>query len=442
MKPPSLSRLRRPLAFVFVEGITSIGISTTIFAVDVWVFQRTGSYTVFALIAMLAAVPGVVLSPFSGPLIDRWPRGRLLLTCAATGALVAGVAAGIAAAGAFDVPVAAAAVILLAVLQTLRLPAIMATVSMVTEADDIERISAMEESIEAGVTIASPLCGVWLLHHLGLAPLLAVATLSFAGSALLPLALSLPLRTAQRGSGAATRPHLIRELADGARWLWQRKRLRRLLLFVAILNIGATTFVTVQSPRVLLYVDATALAQILGTGGLGLLCGGIAVSITGGIRPHARAIYFGAAGIALGIFVSALSTGRFGLACGAFLFGFLHPFVNTAMQVIWRTETPVSLQGRVFSLRRMVVSGLGPLAIGLSIPLSQAVFEPALERLRSDWPAAASRLGEGQAGALGLMLAFYAVAMGLLVALFQHRRFLETDATADALDGRTSIEQV
>ena len=68
---------------------------------------------------------------------------------------------------------------------------------------------------------------------------------------------------------------------------------------------------------------------------------------------------------------------------------------------------PVEMQGRVFSLRRMIAWSFNPVSILLSIPLAHYLFAP----LVADVASPISRIwGDGEAGVLGLM----ASACGLL----------------------------
>ena len=54
------------------------------------------------------------------------------------------------------------------------------------------------------------------------------------------------------------------------------------------------------------------------------------------------------------------------------------PIVNVASQVIWQTKVDEGVQGRVFSLRRMIAQAVSPVAILLAGPLADGVFEPLL----------------------------------------------------------------
>src|SRR5687768_621944 len=90
-KAPAGAGMRAFLLIWFGQFISLIGSSLTSFALGVWVYERTGSVTQFALIALAAELPSIVVAPFLGALVDRWDRRKVMLlsdTGAALGTLV------------------------------------------------------------------------------------------------------------------------------------------------------------------------------------------------------------------------------------------------------------------------------------------------------------------------------------------------------------------
>src|ERR1700722_4715743 len=61
------------------QTLSGLGSQLTGFGLAVWVFQQTKSVTAMAMIFMAAAIPGILLSPFLGALIDRLNRKAMLL---------------------------------------------------------------------------------------------------------------------------------------------------------------------------------------------------------------------------------------------------------------------------------------------------------------------------------------------------------------------------
>lgn len=82
-----ITKNRRPIlggtwafgAVWFGQVISFIGSGLTSFALGVWVLQRTGEITQYALISMFFVLPGVLLGPLAGTLVDRWDRRKAML---------------------------------------------------------------------------------------------------------------------------------------------------------------------------------------------------------------------------------------------------------------------------------------------------------------------------------------------------------------------------
>ena len=77
------TRTSRPFGtFSFIwlgQLISVIGSGLTAFALGVWLFERTGSVTQFALIGLFSVLPRVLLSPLAGSIVDRWNRRYLMI---------------------------------------------------------------------------------------------------------------------------------------------------------------------------------------------------------------------------------------------------------------------------------------------------------------------------------------------------------------------------
>jgi hypothetical protein len=64
---------------------------------------------------------------------------------------------------------------------------------------------------------------------------------------------------------------------------------------------------------------------------------------------------------------------------GAFLSSVVIALVNASNQAIWQTKTPPDVQGRVFAVRRLLAQISGPVALIITGPLADHVFEPGLQ---------------------------------------------------------------
>jgi hypothetical protein len=61
-----------------------------------------------------------------------------------------------------------------------------------------------------------------------------------------------------------------------------------------------------------------------------------------------------------------------------FLSSLVIPLVNSSNQAIWQSKVPPDLQGRVFSVRRLIAQIVNPLGLLIAGPLADKLFEPAM----------------------------------------------------------------
>src|SRR5215470_7657169 len=72
--------------------VSRVGSGLTAFALGVWVYQRTGSATLFTLMAICTTLPDLLLSPLAGALVDRWDRRwAMILSDAGAGLCTLGI---------------------------------------------------------------------------------------------------------------------------------------------------------------------------------------------------------------------------------------------------------------------------------------------------------------------------------------------------------------
>ncbi len=86
MKIISLFAGMRTFVIIWLgQLVSTLGSGLTGFALGVWIYQETGSTTLYAFNMLANAVPNLLLSPLAGALADRWDR-RLVMIMSDAGA--------------------------------------------------------------------------------------------------------------------------------------------------------------------------------------------------------------------------------------------------------------------------------------------------------------------------------------------------------------------
>ena len=391
------------------QAVSLIGSSVTAFAAGIWVYDRTDSPAAFTFLVLAATLPGIVLLPLAGALVDRWDRRRAMLLSDAGTAAVTLVALILVSAGLFALWQVYVVAVLLSVFKAVQWPACSALVVEIGPREHLTKANGRVGLAEAlgevlGAVVAGSLYGV-----LGLRGLLLLDVVTFTA------ALGTMLWSLRRMPPPPARDRaapLTGELTAGWRYIRARPGLSGLLLFFAVHNFGMQWVIVLVPPLVLSLSGAAAYGIVEAVGWAGMVLGGAVISVTREPRHRVRAVLTVATVQA--VLVVAMGAGHAVWTAAAGMFGILagYAVTNAVTATLWQRKTPQEVQGRVFAVRRMIAWSAQPLAYATAGPLAQYAATPLVE---PGGPLAGTlgRLtGGGTAG--GIALVFLAAAPLLL----------------------------
>lgn len=419
------------VTLVVSRSISNLGSALTSFGLNVWVFQTTGSYSVFAYLALLAALPSLLFAPFAGVIADRSNKKSLLLACDLVSMLIVLIVLAFHYYGALQLSAVATAMLVLALCSELRWSTLGATISIIVPKPHLGRINGLQQSFRGTISILGPVLGAVGLNALGLNLLLALDALSFAIGVGGSLAIARDLMR-QQGGTAPAYESFWHEVTYGFRWVFAHPPLRRLLVFFMALNIGVSVFTVTLAPYILSFASNKALGVTLGLQGAGAFLSGLFLARRRKQGDHETRIIWGAVCFGLCMVAWGFSREFAALWCIAFLFGVITTVIMVSSQTIWQTEVPTQIQGKVFAVRTVLSFGLAPLSIFLSVPLALAYFAPLLDAsavLTAIWGARLS-------GALGLMVSTLGggvIACALLLLAMGGLRLAERQASPSTI---------
>lgn len=359
------------------QVVSMLGSGLTNFGLGVWVYERTGSATDFTLIYFCGTLPGLLLAPFLGVLVDRWDRRMVLL---------------IADLGAALTTVALVILLMLDRLQTwhiyglvafgtvflaFQFPAYGASMTMLVPRKDFGRAAGMTQFGASAARILAPLLAGALMPFVRLEGLIAIDLATFVFAAVTLLVVRIP-RPEKSAAGRAAGGSFLSEAAFGWRYLKLRPALLTLLAFFAVQNLFFAMAQVLTTPLVLSFAQAPQLGLVLAVGSAGALAGGLLMSAWGG--PSRR--IWGVLGFAPVMGLAFLMIGAAPwvplVAAGVFLQFFLVPIVNGSDQALWQSKVEPDVQGRVFATKQMLSQFTAPIAFLIAGPLADQVFRPLL----------------------------------------------------------------
>jgi DHA3 family macrolide efflux protein-like MFS transporter len=351
------------------QACSLLGSQLVQFALVWWLTVQTGSEVILATAAMLASLPQVFIGPFAGALVDRWDRRRVMIVADTGIALATLLLLALNVWGSMEPWHIYLLMFVRAVGGIFHWPAMQASTSLMVPEEQLSRVAGMNQTLRGALSVVSPALGAFLVGILPLYGILAidVVTALLAVVPLLFVAIPQPEEEAEEG---AKRPTVLRDMLQGFRYVWGWPGLFIILLMAMLLNFLSAPSFSLMPLLVTKHfsggvVEIGALETALG---VGLLVGGVLLSVWGGFRRRVATSMVGMIGGGVGMLVVGWTPGSlFWLAVvGIFVTGFMNPIINGPLMALIQVAVDPKMQGRVFTLVLSLATAMMPLGLALS----------------------------------------------------------------------------
>jgi MFS family permease len=387
----------------FGQLVSGIGSGLTAFAMGVWVYQQTGSAAKFTLIALLSALPALALLPIAGALVDRWDKRWTMLLSDCGSAVTVLAMLLVTVSGSLRIWHVYLCVISLSISGTFGFLAYYPAITLCVPKRLLGRVSGMTYASQATAQIASPVLGGLMIVLLGIKTIFLTDFVTFLFAIATLTLVQIPKVQTKDEEGEIARPSIIKEAIYGWTYIKERPSLLLLLFYFAGTNFVLTLALVLFSPMILSFSNPQLLGTLNSISGVGLLTGSLVMSAWGGPKDRIRGVLGFGLLVAVSLILIGLRQQVLIIAPAIFALYFAIPIVNSCSQALWQCKTAPELQGRVFSLRRMIATAMAPLAFFLAGRLSDQWFEPLLATggLLSD--SVGRMLGVGPGRGIGLI---------------------------------------
>jgi DHA3 family macrolide efflux protein-like MFS transporter len=407
--PPSSSRAL--WALIGVETMCMLGSEVSRFGVSVWIYQATHSVLSFSILVLANTVPGMLVAPVAGSLVDRHPRKQVMIASAFValfGTLI--VLAG-AATGRLSMAAIAAGAALASVAEAFQWPALAATVPLMTTEEELPRYNGFLESGRAVSNLAGPILGGLLFVILKLPGLLLVEVTTFLTATVVVSQLDIP-RPA-KAEGEAAPESLWKDSLFGLKWIGQHRPLLKFLLVAVYANFFLSIGIVLMPPYGLSFLSERAYGVTNGLFGGGMIAGGLLYAWLS--RYFRNATLFLATAVIMGAIYTSygFSRGMVSLAALNGLLAALMTIGNGAIDTLWQAKVPEAVAGRVLSAMRMVAYSTGPVSYLIAGPLTDDWVPALLARPNGFCRWVNATFGATQTGQMGFVFS----AMGVLLVI-------------------------
>jgi MFS family permease len=392
-------RHRNYRLFFSGQTVSLVGTWITRIATSWLVYRLTHSVFLLGVVGFFGQIPTLLLAPFTGVLIDRWNRHRILVVTQVLAMLQSVALAVLTLAGIITVTEILALQVVQGIINAFDTPARQTfVVEMVTDRADLPNAIALNSSMVNASRIIGPSVGGIMIAAVGEGWCFAFDAVSY-----LAVIASLLAMRLEKFSPPAANTRMLDELRTGFRYVTRFPPVRDSLLLLALVA-------TMGMPYNVLMPAIAASVLHGGPHTLGYLMTAVGVGALGG------AFYLASRRSVLGLGrVMVTATATFGVGLIAFSFSrvlwlslLLLPFVGAGMMVVMASTNTIlqtivedDMRGRVMSFYTMAFLGTAPLGSllagfaadhigptktvtlgGVACALAAVVFAARLPRLR------------------------------------------------------------
>ncbi|MGA4987029.1 amino acid adenylation domain-containing protein [Nonomuraea bangladeshensis] len=435
--------MRRFFAVAAGQAVSIIGSALTEFAVPLWIYLTTDSLVDFALFSVLALVPGMIVAPLAGTIVDRSDRRRVML---------------LGDVGAFGTQLLLGLLLWTGNLQVWHIYPLLVGLSVALAFQRVAYQSAVPQlvpkrflghangvvgMINGVAQLVVPLAAAGLMSLIGLEGILALDVISYAiaiGSLLL---IRFPATMALR-----RRETVAAELVNGLRYSWGNKGFRRMVTFFAVVNLFMAALFLMISPLVLSSGTIADVGRVSFAGGLGVFVGGLVMAVWGG--PRGRR-FRGQLMFTLTLAISAVVIGArpdlVVVTAGVFGLFLSLTLLNGVYTTIVQVKIPQRYHGRVFALNQLVAFSTLPIGYAVVAPLGTSLLEPLLADGGALADTVGRVIGTGEGRGIGLLYVLLGAAIAACVLVARRRRVLwdfdalVPDALPDDLIGFQALRE-
>jgi DHA3 family macrolide efflux protein-like MFS transporter len=357
------------------QAFSLIGSRVVQFALVWWLTQLTGSATVLATASLVALIPEIFLGPIAGAYVDRWNRRIVMIVADGLIALASLWLVYLFWMDAAQVWHVYVIMLVRAVGGSFHWPAMQASTSIMVPKEHLARVAGLNQTMNGALNIVGPPLGALLMEVL----LLYGVMLVDVGTAMLAI---LPLffvhvpqpKRDDRGVEGAESPTIWADMREGLRYIWGWPGLMALIGMAMIVKIALTPAFSLLPLLVSEHFngDAAQLSLLEAVSGVGIVAGGLILSVGGGFRRKIYTTMMGIVVLGLGFVVLGFTPGSlFWMALAStFVVGLMIPLIDGPIMAILQGTVAPEIQGRVFTLMGSLLWITSPFGLAVAGPVS------------------------------------------------------------------------
>lgn len=355
-------KLWSPSFFILWQGqlVSTIGDAIYSIALGFWILAVTGSTALMGTLMAASILPGVLVSPFAGVLIDRCNKKRLFILMDIIRGICIVLLSVFAYNGMIKIWMVFAAGILLSICGAVFTPGIQATIPDLVPKSKVQNANSIFAVVSTGSQMLGNVAGGFLFQVLG-APMLFL----FDGLSFLFSGISIPFVKIPKNK-QNKKILFLKDMSEGFSFMWHQTGLKIILIIAAISNFFS--FI-----GIVLFLPLCNSVPSLGAGkyGIGMACfmggamaGFIVLSIVS-VKPKNKMKIFAISNIMFNFSIVVSINQPFFVIMALLLAvsGFFNAAFNVLLLSTVQASTPQNVRGKVMSFLNMTTQCLTPFAM-------------------------------------------------------------------------------
>lgn len=356
------------------QSFSALGSAMTNFALVIWIYQESGSALTTSMLAVCSYAPYVVMSIFAGAVSDKWNKKTIMLVCDSFAGMCTVIVMILLKNDCLHIWHLYVINALNGLMNTIQQPACDVALTLIIPEKYYQKTSGMRSFSNSLVTVLTPAFSSALLAFAGIETVIVFDLATFI-TAFVILLFFIEIPEIKKENEKTE--NILFSIKNGILWLKKNKGILWLMIFLSAINLISSVYEAALPAMILSKSNETALGAVNSCVGIATLIGSVIATFIPEPENRVKVI--------CGCLFFSMGTENFMLAfgespvvwcIGALCGWIVIPLMNANMDVIFRTNIPAEMQGRIYSIRNTLQFFTIPVGYFLGGFLLDNFFEP------------------------------------------------------------------
>jgi len=376
-----------------------------LFALGVWIYLDSNSLTKYGIFISLAYLAELIITPAAGAIFDRLQRDKIFITCAVCLILIYIILSLVIAHNQLSELICYVLVATSSLVSGLHRVSYNATIPAFT--NDNRKLSRYNGAVYLGISVANlaaPTIAGLLLAEFTIAYVVYFSIICCTIVLLLSVFIKIPCcQQSFIDKNQSIFKKIVSDTKAGYQNIKNNTGLKHFLYLHSTISFTRGFVIILFTPMILSFSDAYTLGLLRSTAGMGMLIGGIIMSIWVGPKKLVNALLYSLLGTGLFFFLLGLKSSAILIGISAFFLYTLTAILSTVGYTLWQNNVDHNIIGRVFAFRDMATSASLLVAYLIAPLIAQHIFEPYMNSQNQSALFISWMIGHGEGRGIGLL---------------------------------------